>query len=207
MFTGLIEDLGRVEEVLPLATGRRLRIATELPTTELTVGASIAVSGACMTVTERGERSFVVDVSAESLRKTTLGDLRAGDRVNLERSLRLSDRIGGHLVTGHVDGIGRLVSLVEEGESAIFTFALPADLGRSAVEKGSIAVDGISLTCFKCVNDGFDVAIIAHTRKVTTLGGKRVGDRVNIETDLLGKYVARWLEPRAATDARTRSEK
>jgi riboflavin synthase len=207
VFTGLIEDLGRVEEVLPLATGRRLRIATELPTTELTVGASIAVSGACMTVTERGERSFVVDVSAESLRKTTLGDLRAGDRVNLERSLRLSDRIGGHLVTGHVDGIGRLVSLVEEGESAIFTFALPADLGRSAVEKGSIAVDGISLTCFKCVNDGFDVAIIAHTRKVTTLGGKRVGDRVNIETDLLGKYVARWLEPRAATDARTKPEK
>lgn len=207
MFTGLIEDLGRVEEVSPLEAGRRLRIATALPTDEMTIGASIAVSGACMTVTERGGRSFVVDVSAESLRKTTLGELAPGDRVNLERSMRLSDRIGGHLVTGHVDGIGRLVSLVEEGESAIFTFELPSDLGRSTVEKGSIAVDGISLTCFKCVNDRFDVAIIAHTRRMTTLGGKRVGDRVNIETDLLGKYVARWLEPRAANEARTSSGK
>jgi riboflavin synthase len=206
VFTGLIEDLGRIEEVSPLATGRRLRIATELPTAEMAIGASISVSGACMTVTERGERSFVVDVSAESLRKTTLGHQRSGDRVNLERSLRLSDRIGGHLVTGHVDGIGQLLSLVEEGESAIFTFGLPADLGRSTVEKGSIAVDGISLTCFKCVNDRFDVAIIAHTRKVTTLGNKQVGDRVNIETDLLGKYVARWLEPRAASDAQAPHE-
>jgi riboflavin synthase len=119
----------------------------------------------------------------------------------------LNDRIGGHLVTGHVDGIGRLVSLVEEGESAIFTFELPADLGRSTVEKGSIAVDGISLTCFRCVNDRFDVAIIAHTRKVTTLLSKRVGDRVNIETDLLGKYVARWLEPHAASAAPKPPEK
>lgn len=201
MFTGLIEDLGRIEEVSRLAAGCRLRITTDLSTAEMVIGASVAVSGACMTVTERAERAFVVDVSAESLRKTTLGELRQGDRVNLERSLRLNDRIGGHLVTGHVDGIGRLVSLVEEGESAILTFELPPGLGRSTVEKGSIAVDGISLTCFKCVDDRFDVAIIAHTRKVTTLGGKQPGDRVNIETDLLGKYVARWLEPQVALAA------
>ena len=198
MFTGLVADLGRIDDIVKLATGRRLRIRTALPTREISLGESICVSGACMTVTERGDDSFTVEVSAESLRKTTLGGLERGDPVNLERSLRWSDRIGGHLVTGHVDGVGRLRAINEEGESAIFSFELPPTLARFVVEKGSIAVDGISLTCFDCGADRFDVAVIPHTRRATTLGVRVPGDPVNIETDLLAKYVARWLEPQLA---------
>jgi len=198
VFTGLVEDLGRIDGITNLAVGRRLRIVSGLPTGEMQIGESVCVSGACMTVVERNGEAFDVEVSAESLRKTTLGDLQLGDRVNLERSLRLSDRIGGHLVSGHVDGVGHLVAIADEGESAVFSFELPRGMGRLTVEKGSIAVDGVSLTCFHCDADRFDVAVIRHTRDATTLGQKHPGDRVNIETDLLGKYVARLLEPHAA---------
>lgn len=204
MFTGLVEDLGRIDAIANLAVGRRLRILSALPTSEMEIGESICVSGACMTVVERTDKAFSVEISAESLRKTTLGELCRGDSVNLERSLRLSDRIGGHLVSGHVDGVGRVVAIAEEGESAIFSFELPAGMGRLTIEKGSIAVDGVSLTCFHCVADRFDVAVIRHTRDETTLGRKHAGDRVNIETDLLGKYVERLLGPHAdATSKRS----
>jgi riboflavin synthase len=200
VFTGLVEDLGRIESTSDLAAGRRLSIATGLPTAELTLGESVCVSGACMTVVETSTSgsSFAVEVSAESLRKTTLGALRSGDRVNLERSLRLSDRIGGHLVSGHVDGVGKLATIADEGESAVYSFELPSGLGRLLVEKGSVAVDGVSLTCFNCKGDRFDVAVIRHTREVTTLGTLRAGSHVNIETDMLGKYVSRLLEPQLA---------
>ena len=198
MFTGLVEDLGRVESTSDLAAGRRLTIATRLPAAELTLGESICVSGACMTVVESSPCTFAVEVSAESLRKTTLGALRAGERVNLERSLRLSDRIGGHLVSGPVDGVGKLATIADEGESAIYSFELPAGLGRMIVEKGSIAVDGVSLTCLDCKGDRLDVAVIRHTCEVTTLGALRPGGQVNIETDMLGKYVSRLLEAQLA---------
>lgn len=201
MFTGIIEDLGTVEEVDALAAGRRLTVATALSPESLVMGASICVSGACMTVVDfRGGR-FSFDVSLESLRRTTLGDLNRGDRVNLERSLRLQDRLGGHLVSGHVDGIGHVVSIVDEGEASIFRFQLPPGMGRLTVEKGSIALDGISLTCFHCVSDQVEVAVIPHTRQATTLGFKKPGDAVNVELDVLGKYVERLLEPRLATSS------
>lgn len=195
MFTGIIEDLGSLESVQPLEAGSRLKIKTALPTAEFAMGESICCNGACMTVVEIGEDVFSIDVSAESLRRTTLGDLRAGDPVNLERSIRLQDRLGGHLVSGHVDGTGRVESIRPEGESAIYRFEVPEALTPLLVEKGSVAVDGISLTCFNCDGGGFDVAVIPHTTAVTTLGARKPGDGVNIENDLLGKYVERLTSP------------
>jgi riboflavin synthase len=195
VFTGIIEDLGSIESVEPLEAGSRLKIATELPTAEFAMGESICCNGACMTVVEIADKTFAIDVSAESLRRTTLADLSPGDPVNLERSIRLQDRLGGHLVSGHVDGTGRVESIRPEGESAIYRFAVPEALTPLLVEKGSVAVDGISLTCFNCDGGGFDVAVIPHTTSVTTLGVRKPGDGVNIENDLLGKYVERLTAP------------
>ncbi len=195
MFTGIIEDLGSVCAVDALASGKRLTLETAIETREIVEGESIAINGACMTVVAIGPNSFGVDVSAESLRKTTLGHLRVGDPVNLERSVRLEDRLGGHLVSGHVDGTGNVVAIEAEGESSLFTFAITPEMMPLCVEKGSIAIDGISLTCFNLREDKFDVALIPHTLKVTTLGTRGPGDRVNVENDLLGKYVARLLAP------------
>ena len=154
-------------------------------------GESIAVNGACMTVAARRASSFTVVVSAESLRRTTLGSLKAGTAVNLERSLRVSDRLSGHFVFGHVDGMGRLEAVESEGGSALYRFSLPAGFGRFLVEKGSIAVDGVSLTVFDCSRRSFTVSIIPHTASATTLGRRRPGDRVNLETDMLARYVDR----------------
>ncbi|RMD84944.1 MAG: riboflavin synthase [Candidatus Dadabacteria bacterium] len=195
MFTGIIEDLGTVVAVEPLAQGAAMTVETSLDLGPERPGASIAIDGACMTIVRRQGRRFEVEISAESLRRTTLGERRAGDRVNLELPLRVGDRLGGHIVTGHVDGIGRIAAIREEGESALYTFSLPRELSKLLVEKGSVAVDGISLTCFACREDRFDVAVIPHTAAVTTLGIKKVGDTVNIEADILGKYVERLLEP------------
>ena len=201
MFTGIIEDLGTISEVEPLAEGKRLTVETRLPVSEIGIGDSITINGACMTVTEVAASGFSVDVSAESLRKTTLGGLAAGARVNLERSMRLGDRLGGHIVSGHVDGVGRVEAIEPEGESWIYRFAVDPELARVMVEKGSVAVDGISLTCFNCTATTFDVAVIPHTHEVTTLGTREVGTGVNIENDMLGKYVARLIEPMLARRA------
>jgi riboflavin synthase len=195
MFTGIVEDLGRVSATSPLDAGTRLTIESAVVCGDLSLGESVAVNGACMTVVAWTATTFDVDVSAESLRRTTLGGLGVGDRVNLERAMRLSDRIGGHLVSGHIDGTGRVAGVRTEGESSVYTFAIPRALARCTIEKGSIAVDGISLTCFNCVRDSVDVAVIPHTLRVTTLADREVGDAVNIENDLLGKYVARLIEP------------
>jgi riboflavin synthase len=195
VFTGIIEDLGSIESVKPLEAGSRMKIATALPTAEFAMGESICCNGACLTVVEIADKTFAIDVSAESLRRTTLADLSPGDPVNLERSIRLQDRLGGHLVSGHVDGTGRVESIRPEGESAIYRFAVPEALTPLLVEKGSVAVDGISLTCFNCDGGGFDVAVIPHTTSVTTLGVRKPGDGVNIENDLLGKYVERLTAP------------
>ncbi|MBI5506028.1 MAG: riboflavin synthase [Deltaproteobacteria bacterium] len=204
MFTGIIEDLGHLARREPLQEGQRLWVRTVLPVAELQMGASVALSGACMTVVamapaagqvgSAAQGEFAVDVSAESLRRTTLGDLREGDPINLERSMRLGDHVGGHMVSGHVDGTGSVISIVPEGESSLFTFGVDPSLMAMLVEKGSVAVDGISLTCFNCRADRFDVAIIPHTFAVTTLGVRGPGARVNIEVDVMGKYVAKLVD-------------
>jgi len=189
VFSGIIENIGEVTAVARRTGGAQLAIRSALR--KLATGESIAVSGVCLTVTRARGGTFTVDVSRESLRRTTLGALRVGTHVNLERSLRLRDRLGGHLVFGHVDGIGRLDSIRPEGDSALYRFTLPVALGALLVEKGSIAVEGVSLTVFGCTARAFTVALIPHTTAVTTLGGLRTGDRVNLESDMLARYVAK----------------
>jgi riboflavin synthase len=196
VFTGIIEDLGTVDSLKLTSQGAVLTIKTALPTAKIGIGESIAISGACMTVTAKARGKFSVDVSAESVRRTTLGALAPGDRVNLERCLTLGKLISGHLVAGHVDGVGRIVSIKPEGDAKLYTFEAPAAEARYLIEKGSAAIDGISLTVFAISGRRFSVELIPHTLKVTTLGLKRLGDRVNFESDMLAKYVEKMLAER-----------
>ncbi len=198
MFTGIIEDLGTVAAVKGSPAGAVLTIRTALPLARVKLGESIAINGACMTVTAKRKGAIMVDVSAESLRRTVLGDLQPGDRVNLERCLTLGKLIGGHLVSGHVDGVGRIVSITPEGASRLYAFEVPAAAARYLVEKGSITLDGVSLTVFDIRERRFSAALIPHTLKLTTLGRKGPGDRVNVESDMLVKYVERMLGPASA---------
>ena len=194
MFSGIIETTGTITKISPLAEGVRLSLRTNLPTQEISLGESICTNGACLTVTAIEADQLSFDVSAESLRRTTLGALQVGDGVNLERSLRLEDRLSGHLVWGHVDGVGQVTSIQPEGDSFLYTFAIPAELSRYLVEKGSVAVDGISLTVFDCQPTAFTCAIIPHTHTVTTLHQRQPGDRVNIEGDMQGKYIEKFVQ-------------
>jgi riboflavin synthase len=193
MFTGLVEGVGAIVGLTPMAEGLRLAVKTSFPAGELTLGESVAVSGACLTVVaiEAPRASF--EVSPETLAATTFPLKKAGDRVNLERAVRLGDRLGGHLVTGHVDGVG-VVREVRPGPAHTqMKFELPPALSRFVIEKGSIAVDGVSLTVNTCQGNTFTVNVIPHTARETTLASLKVGDRVNLETDIIGKYVARLL--------------
>jgi riboflavin synthase len=193
MFTGLIEDLGTLVELRRSGDVASITVATALPMAELRLGESIAVNGVCLTVTTFGAHRFTADVSPETLEKTTLSASNRGGRVNLERALRLSDRLGGHLVTGHVDGQARIIEKVRQGNAWRFGFLCDPAIIRQVVAKGSVAVDGISLTVNEVSDHRFDVMIIPHTLEQTTLADRKVGDQVNIETDLIGKYVARLL--------------
>jgi riboflavin synthase len=197
MFTGIIEATGTIREFRRKGEGAQAVIAAGGMTKELRVGDSIAVDGACLTVAALRGNAFTCDLSEETLARTTLGALRAGSQVNLERPMRLGDRLGGHLVTGHVDAVGRIAGRSPQGGGEFVRFRFPRSLGPFLVMKGSIAVDGISLTVAELTRDTFGVALIPHTLRCTTLGGKRVGDPVNLEGDLLGKYVARLLGARA----------
>jgi riboflavin synthase len=197
MFTGIVTDLGRVREVVPGGdTG--FVIATAYDTAEIATGASIACSGACLTVVEKGQGWFAVQASAETLARTTLGTWRVGTPVNLERALRLGEELGGHLVSGHVDAVAEVTETRPEGDSIRYSFAVPAPLGRAVAPKGSVALDGVSLTVNE-VEDApgggarFGVNVIPHTQKVTSFGALRPGARVNFEIDLLARYVARLL--------------
>lgn len=193
MFTGLIEALGTVRRVTAKGSGKELLITAAPMTAELAVGESVAINGACLTVVEHDAESCRFEVGPETLTRTNLSDLRPGDRVNLERSLRLSDRLGGHLVQGHVDGMGKIAERKKEGEWELVWFSCAPELTVQMVSKGSVAVDGISLTLVDVAAGRFSVALIPHTLGATTLGIKPSGATVNLETDLLAKYVWKCL--------------
>lgn len=199
MFSGIVEEIGRIIATNDSADGRRLKIAAKLICSDLKIGDSISVSGCCLTATEFNSDNFSVDATFETLRRTKLGNLKVGDKVNLERALKFSDRLGGHLVSGHVDALARLSAIKKEGFSWVMEFTAPSSLQAYFIEKGSVAIDGISLTIayLKPVNAQeflFAIAAIPHTLEVTTLSQLSVGDQINIEADLIGKYVANWMQ-------------
>ncbi len=194
MFSGIVEEMGVVKSLVRGLDGTRLSIVAGTVLKDLQLGESVSVSGACLTAAEVGETDFAVDVSVETLGVTTLGTLTAGAAVNLERALKLNDRLGGHLVTGHVDGTGILRERTQAGNTLLLTLEVPEPILRYCIPKGSITVEGVSLTVNSVSENGVSVAIIPHTAKVTTLGIKQPGDAVNLESDLIGKYVERLLQ-------------
>jgi riboflavin synthase len=197
MFTGIVTALGTVRRISPLGTGHDMRLVIAAPwpdTPKIPIGASIACSGCCLTATETGPDWFAADVSAETLACTILGSWSVSTRVNLERSLAIGDELGGHIVSGHVDGVGTAVSATPENASTRWQFRIPRELARFIAVKGSIAVNGVSLTVNEVAADTFGVNVIPHTAEVTTFGSLRPGDTVNVEIDMLARYVARLAE-------------
>ncbi len=199
MFTGIIEGLGKIIGKRTVGGGLAYDLEAGFDLTKPVEGESIAVSGVCLTAYTIRGRSFSVDVSPETVSRTKLGLLGPGASINLERALRLSDRLGGHLVSGHVDCLATVTGRKEIGNYTIYSFSLPSEQGRYIIEKGSITIDGVSLTVNSCGSGTFSVSIIPHTLKVTTLGALKVGSKVNIEVDIIGKYVEKLLAPRSST--------
>lgn len=197
MFTGIIEEIGAITVLRKTLAGTRLTILASTVMADLKIGDSVSVDGICLTVVSRSERDFSVDVSPETLSITTLGNFAVGLPVNLERAMKLNERIGGHLVAGHVDGVGVIRSRHQDANATILAIEAPPQVLRYCVVKGSVTVDGISLTINDLNEKGFSVAVIPHTAKVTTLGLKREKDPVNLESDLIGKYVERLLQERS----------
>ena len=194
MFTGIVTDVGRVRAVRDTNRDRRIEVETAYDLSSIPMGASIAHAGCCLTVVDKGDGWFAVEVSGESLDKTTLGRWREGARINLERPTRVGDELGGHIVSGHVDGVGEVVSIEPEGGSHRVRIKAPQPLHRFIAPKGSIAVEGVSLTVNEVEGDVFGVNIIPHTFEVTTLGELKPGHPVNLEIDMLARYLARWQE-------------
>jgi riboflavin synthase len=198
MFTGIVEELGHVRAVTPNNDGARIEIEARTVLGDATIGSSIAVNGVCLTVVELGDDWWAADAVVETLARTNLGALAPGDPVNLERPMRLDDRVHGHLVQGHIDGTGTVIAREPQDDGSTFVaFAAPPDVLRYVVYKGSIAVDGVSLTIAGLDDDGFRIAVIPHTLAVTTLGSRAIGDAVNLETDVVAKYVERLLPERS----------
>lgn len=193
MFTGIIEAVGEVKGIRGSDKGISLQILIPDSFDDIKIGDSISVNGVCLTAKTINGGTFSADVSSETIGKTTFGRIKTGEKVNLERAMRLSDRLGGHIVSGHIDGTARLKEVRKEGESVSLSFSLEKELLRYVINKGSIAIDGISLTVNEVGNDGFSVNIIPHTAQNTTIVGKKAGDEVNIEVDIIGKYVERLL--------------
>jgi riboflavin synthase len=198
MFTGIIEEVGTIRELRAFSGGARITIACGKVWKELETGESVSVNGVCLTAIEIGQGYFVADISPESLSRSTLGGMRKGKPVNLERALSPTSRLGGHIVQGHVDGIGTVRSIERSGQGALYSFSYPSDLGRYLVEKGSIAVDGISLTVSSLRDGEFSTAIIPHTIEETDLRELKAGDAVNLEVDIIAKYVQRFLDIRSS---------
>lgn len=194
MFTGIIEGCGTLKTILPHGEGKRLSIHSDFDLAGTEQGDSIAVNGACLTAVSLGRNIFEVDMAPETVLRTTFKHLSPGARVNIERALRLSDRLDGHLVSGHIDGTGKIISRANKSNAVIFSIGLDPALASEMVEKGSVAVDGISLTINRRSDTDFEISVIPHTAAITTLGLKAVGDEVNIETDMIGKYVKRFLQ-------------
>lgn len=197
MFTGIVEEMGAITVLKKSLTGTKLTILASTVMSDLKIGDSVSVNGICLTVVSRSERDFSVEASPETLSVTTLGSFSVGLPVNLERAMKLNERIGGHLVAGHVDGVGVIRSRHQDANAIILTIEAPPNILKYCVAKGSVTVDGISLTINELSDNGFSVAIIPHTAKVTTLGLKQVKDTVNLESDLIGKYVERLLQERS----------
>jgi riboflavin synthase len=194
VFTGIVEERGMVRACGPGPSGPRLEVACRTVAEDAAPGASVAVNGVCLTVVDHTGEALAFDLGAETAARSTLGELRAGDAVNLERPVTLAARLGGHLVQGHVDGTGTVVARRDDGAGgSVFRIRAPSGFERYVVEKGSIAVDGVSLTVVAAKDDGFTVELIPHTLAVTTLGGRRPGDRVNVEVDVVAKYVERLV--------------
>ena len=193
MFTGIVEQQGRVVTLTRGKEGGRLTIQGETAATDLAVGQSIAVNGVCLTVAQRDGASFTTDLSPETLGRTTLGDLKPQERVNLEQPLKVGDRLGGHFVTGHVDGVGRIFRRESVGDSVLMWISFPPSLAAYIAPKGSMTIDGISLTVVEVTSDSFSVCLVPHTLAVTTLGWKGPGNLVNMEVDLLSRYLERLL--------------
>ncbi|HEY8004765.1 MAG TPA: riboflavin synthase [Phenylobacterium sp.] len=194
MFTGIVTDVGRVRSVRETNRDRRFEIETAFDLSTLDIGASVSHAGCCLTVVEKGEGWFAVEVSGETLAMSTLDDWKPGRRVNLERAARVGDELGGHIVSGHVDGIGEVISVEGEGGSHRVRIRVPQPLHRFIAPKGSITVEGVSLTVNEVEGDVFGVNLIPHTWDVTTLGELKAGSRVNLEIDMLARYLARWRE-------------
>lgn len=193
MFTGLIEELGKVQSLTGAGESYRLTVGAKKVLQDLAIGDSVAVNGACLTVVAKTDNAFTVDVMPETARHTVIGALHVGEGVNLERTLRFGDRLEGHLVAGHVGGVGRILRRQEDGNAVVFRIGCEKSLTHYIIEKGSVAVDGISLTVTAVEENSFSVSVIPHTAAVTTLGFKRVGDKVNVETDLIGKYIEKFV--------------
>ena len=194
MFTGIVTDVGRVRAVRDTNRDRRFEIETSFDLADVDMGASVSHAGCCLTVVDKGDGWFAVEVSGETLAMTTLGAWKAGTRINLERAARAGDEMGGHIVSGHVDGVGEVLSVVPEGGSHRLRISAPRPLHRYIAPKGSITVEGVSLTVNEVEDDVFGVNIIPHTWEVTTLGGLEPGSAVNLEIDMLARYLARWQE-------------
>jgi riboflavin synthase len=205
MFTGLIEGKGKIKEITRVRGDMVLTIDPPFDPADCQVGDSISVNGVCLTVTSLEKGRLKMDVSEETVSRSTMGMLKPGDEVNLERALRLTDRLGGHLVSGHVDGMGKILKREEKQKSWLFRIGIDEGLGRYIIEKGSVAVDGISLTINDCQDTFFEVNIIPQTAQETTLLGKKMGESVNIETDLIGKYVEKFLIKDKLSDQKKKS--
>jgi riboflavin synthase len=193
LFTGIIESFGTIKRIESKGEGKILHIGCDLDVSQSKIGDSIAVNGACLTAVNIEKNAFKVDMAPETVERTTFKHLTSGSRVNIERALKLSDRIDGHLVSGHIDGTGIISSITRKSNAVIIKIDVPQNIAADMIEKGSIAIEGISLTVNKCSNKDFEVSIIPHTADITTIGLKRVGDEVNLETDMIGKYVKRIL--------------